>query len=65
MTPALKRVFELISKCSGREQDALAAIVMEEIAGKQSRMDSFVRSRQLLDATDTAVTTRTKNSKTR
>ena len=49
MTPLLDQVIEEISKLSAADQDALAAILLKEIAAEQRWSRSFAKAQDLLE----------------
>ena len=48
MTQLLKKALSQVAKLPASEQDAVAAIVMEELASEQRWTDSFAKSQDLL-----------------
>ena len=48
MTQLLEKALSLVAKLPAPEQDAVAAIVMEELASEQRWTDSFAKSQDLL-----------------
>ena len=48
MTPLLAKALSQLAKLPASEQDAVAAIVMEELASEQRWTDSFAKSQDLL-----------------
>jgi len=49
VTPLLDQVIEEISKLSAADQDALAAILLKEIAAEQRWSRSFAKAQDLLE----------------
>jgi hypothetical protein len=48
MTQLLEKALSQVAKLSASEQDAVAAIVIEELASEQRWTDSFAKSQDLL-----------------
>ena len=48
MTQLLEKALSQVAKLPASEQDAVAAIVMEELASEQRWTDSFAKSQDLL-----------------
>lgn len=48
MTKLLERAFEQVSKLPASDQDAVAAIVLEELASEQRWSESFAKSQGAL-----------------
>jgi hypothetical protein len=48
MTSLLKQAFDHVSKLSEQDQDAVAAIVLDELASEQRWSDSFAASQENL-----------------
>ena len=48
MTQLLEKTLSQVAKLPASEQDAVAAIVMEELASEQRWTDSFAKSQDLL-----------------
>jgi len=52
VTPALQRVFDEASKLPEREQEFIAAVVMEQIESERRWDELFAKSQDMLDKLD-------------
>jgi hypothetical protein len=48
MTPFLERAIERVQELPAAEQDAIAAVILDELADEQSWEESFARSQEQL-----------------